>query len=290
MMEHPEAMEVRPVSEMVEHDPAVVARLLQTVNSAFYGLQRAVTTPERAVVLLGPMAVVGLVAGMGMQRLRPLMSGPAASCAGRLIGHSVATGYLTRHILEHTPGHVARSRFPKLVRSGAAFTAGLLHDLGKLILTYNFPEEAAGHYERRALADFIDGDDPLEMERLVFGCDHTEAGIFAALKLGFPDLLNDVVRLHHDDGALRGNGVSTETACVLRAVRAASLLARTFGFGIGSPVLKSDCTADPIWPLLAARDFPVIDDGVMLLDVLWEERDATARYVAAVTAPDLRLV
>ena len=126
LMHTPERMEVKPVTEMVERDPAVVARLLQTVNSAYYGLQRSISSTKRAVVMLGPVAVTGLVVGMNMLKLRSIVDGPAKDCFLRLIQHNIAVAHLTRVFTEQLPARPQRLTDS----SGDAFTAGLLRDAG----------------------------------------------------------------------------------------------------------------------------------------------------------------
>ncbi|MFW5972452.1 MAG: HDOD domain-containing protein, partial [Bacteroidota bacterium] len=92
-MRHPEHLEIAPVTAMVQRDPVVVARLLNIVNSAYYGLRHQITSADRAVVMLGPVAVAGIVVGMQMLKLRELIDGPAGACFNRLIRHSVATAF-----------------------------------------------------------------------------------------------------------------------------------------------------------------------------------------------------
>ena len=64
LIDEPEQLEVGPVTEMVQRDPSVVAKLLHIVNSAYYGLRRTINSVERTVVMLGPVAVTGIVVGM----------------------------------------------------------------------------------------------------------------------------------------------------------------------------------------------------------------------------------
>ncbi len=284
LLAHPEQMEVRPVTEMVERDPLVVARLLQKVNSAFYGLHRTVTSPERAVIMLGPVAVVGIVAGMSMLRLRPATQGATGACFARLVAHSLASAHLARHLVETAPYLGGRAAPP---RNGTAFTAGLLHDFGKLVLAYNFPEHAAALYQERALDALVTAADAREQERLVFGYDHTEAGAFAAMRLQFPDVLADVARLHHRPEALAGLGaVPPETARLLRAAAAASRAAGAMGHGASAAPGWDELAEDPLWAELVARDLPVLRSPEALLAHLREQTETVDQYVRAVVPPD----
>lgn len=283
MIDRIEEVEVRPVVRMVERDPILVAQLLRTVNSAYYGLQRAITSPERAVVLLGPVTVVGLVAGMSMLRLRPLVTTGTSEISGRIIGHSLATACFARRIVEQTPGHVAQRAFPVLTRSGAAYTAGLLHDLGKFILLYNYPDEAATLYREGGLGESVVTEDAREQERLLFGCDHTEAGLVAALHFQFPDALADVIRLHHAPEARRGEGVDPATACLLRATAAASAAASLADFGVvPGPAPDAEALLDD----LVRRDLPPGTSLHGFVDGLLAEAPAVEQYIGALTQLD----
>ncbi len=253
LMNEPDRMEVRPVTDLVQRDPAVVAQLLHMVNSAYYGLRRTVECAERAVVMLGPVGVVGIVVGMNMLKLRGLMEGPAARCSHRLIRHSIAVAYLTRHLLESSPdGH----RAPR--RGGIGFTAGLLHDFGKLILLHSFPEEAVGLYEKRTLADHLEAQNRRQFEQLLFGCDHTEAGEYAARKLGLSDTLTYVIRLHHRPDATTNDAA---TDGLVRAVACANLAASALGYAGTQRIAWEACGEDPAWALFApGREDVVLDD------------------------------
>lgn len=278
LVDHPEQIEVRTVTAMLERDPLVVARLLQTVNSAYYGLHRTVSSPERAVVMLGPVAVVGIIVGMSMLRLRSVLDGPAGSCFSQLIRHSVATAYLTSFLLDEAAEPDAPKVHP--ARRGAGFTAGLLHDFGKIILVYNFPAEAVALYEEQALNAHVSTDDFREMESLLFGSDHTEAGEFAALKLHFPEPLTRVIR-HHHAPERAGGGAAAEA--LVGAVAVANLAAHAMGHGFGSPTSWEDALADPAWSLYATRTPAFTIDT--LAEALEARQDDLDRYVQAFADP-----
>lgn len=273
LMHTPERMEVKPVTEMVERDPAVVARLLQTVNSAYYGLQRSISSTKRAVVMLGPVAVTGLVVGMNMLKLRSIVDGPAKGCFLRLIQHNIAAAHLARYLTEHVP-----ARPPRLTEgAGDAFTAGLLHDFGKIILVYNFAEEAVALYEDQSLETQVQDPDLCQMEQLLFGYDHTEAGEFAARKLNFPEMLIDVMRRHHDPAGLERPDALGR---LLRAVVAANEAAKAMGYAFIEPRSWDDALEHPVWAHLLEHDLPEIDDLAALRDALCAQQSALDTYVA----------
>jgi HD-like signal output (HDOD) protein len=280
LIHRPERLEVQPVTHMVERDPAVVARLLQTVNSAYYGLERPVSGTERAVVLLGPVAVTGLVVGMNMLKLRSIMEGPAAGCFIRLVRHHIAVADLAHYLHEDLP---SRSTAPDDDFTGDAFTCGLLHDFGKIILVYNCPEEAVALYEDGSIEQEVHEPDIQQLEQLLFGYDHTEAGEYAARKLNFPTPVVDIIAKHHDPEALDTDGPAGR---LLRAVTGANLAVKAMGHAFSKPIDWDACMDHPVWALMLERDFPEVDDRRHLRDVIRIEQDSLDAYVEHLTHAD----
>src|SRR5690606_36660664 len=140
-------------------------------------------------VMLGPVAVAGIVVGMNMLRLRMTLDGRGTDTFRRLTQPSVATAFITRQNLEWPPRERPLSHHRASARMGVSFTAGMLHDFGKIILVYNFPDEAVGFYDPRGLGDSVKDEDSRHLEQLLFGCDHCEAGEYVARKLNCPENL-----------------------------------------------------------------------------------------------------
>jgi HD-like signal output (HDOD) protein len=277
LVDRPDQLEVEPVTEMVQRDPIVVARLLHIVNSAYYGLRHSINSAERAVVMLGPVAVTGIVVGMNMMRLNSALTAEATQCFARLIRHSIATAFLTRHLLDGPPRtHLYPQQLKASSRLGVSFTAGLLHDFGKIILVYNYPNEAVEFYQKRSLELQISDQDALQLEQLLFGYDHTEAGEFVARKLGFPDLLTNVIRLHHSEGR-EGHD---EMHRVLLATCAANLASKALGFAFGSPLDWEDVSKDPVWDLLAQFDVRRHVSGATLTEEIAGLQEHLEYYVS----------
>lgn len=274
LIDQPEKLEVGPVTEMVQRDPIVVARLLQIVNSAYYGLRHAISSADRAVVMLGPVAVAGIVVGMNMLKLRSMLDGPAAQCFLRLIRHSVATAFLARHLLDQD---APRS----MARIGVGFTSGLLHDFGKIILVYNFPEEAVKFYDMQALDQQVTDEDERHLEQLLFGCDHTEAGEYVARKLSFPDTLTDVIRLHHEPDRPTDQ---TETDRVVRAVAVANLATKAMGYAFTKDLSWERCVEAPVWSAFAHTNSTRYADEVALLEDMQAQQEHLDQYVHELTS------
>jgi HD-like signal output (HDOD) protein len=271
----PDRIDIQSVTAMLERDPVVVARLLQTANSTFYGLHRTVSSADRAVVMLGPVSVVGIVVGMSMLRLRSALTGPAGPSFNRLIRHSVATGFLTRYLIEELPKHEGQAP-SALGRTGVSFTAGLLHDFGKIILVYNFQEQAVALYDQQGLSHLVKAKDFREMEGLVFGCDHTEAGEFAAHKLSFPDALTRVIRFHHQPERATGE---PDVRHLVHATTLADLAARSLGYAFTSPVKWDDGVESPEWAQYLPFAPPSVDTVEALQGLIRAQKEQLDLYV-----------
>lgn len=268
LIERPERMEIGPVTEMVQRDPIVVARLLHTVNSAYYGLRHTIGSADRAVVMLGPVAVAGIVLGMHMLKLRSILESPAGLSFQRLIRHSIATAFLTRHILEGTPRDATQRASTS--RIGLAFTAGLLHDFGKIILVYNFQKDSVDLYDRHVFDSKIASEDDRELEQLFLGCDHTEAGEFAARKLNFPDVLVNVIRHHHNPLDITGH---VEADRLIRATAAADLASKSMGYAFSRPEKVGDIARHAVWSRLIESDVSrFATPGDLVADLLGQQK------------------
>ena len=290
LIDRPEKLEVGPVTEMVERDPIVIARLLHIVNSAYYGLRHSVSSAERAVVMLGPVAVAGIVVGMNMLKLRMTLDGPATETFRRLTRHSVATAFITRHILEGPPRERGPLSRRASARMGVSFTAGMLHDFGKIILVYNFPDEAVGFYDPRGLGDSVKDEDPRHLEQLLFGCDHCEAGEFVARKLNFPEVLTRIIALHHDPDEPTGD---PESERLRRAVAVANCAAKAMGHAFSQPSDWDACLALPELYQTCRLDVAGSPSPERLLESIRSQQEHLDLYVAhmdSTTEPPVSLI
>lgn len=174
------------IARQIARDQALTARVLRVANSSFYGLANKVGTIGDAVVVLGFRAVRSMVLAIGING-----AFRSESCPG-----FDAQAYL-RHCL--LVGAVARKLAPASgYHAEIAFAAGLLHDVGELVLAANF----AGHYDE-VLAYRNQNDCFLVVaERAVLGIDHAEVGGLLADAWRFPTFLQEAIMAHHRPGTL----------------------------------------------------------------------------------------
>lgn len=162
------------VGAIIAQDVAMSAKVLQLVNSAFFGMRSKIESPEQAVSLLGLDVVKSLVL-----LVQTFSQAKATTVAGfsmeALWEHSLMVARCAQAIM--------RKAGPDKTAADDAFMAGLLHDIGKLILVTNMPETytqivATMHREKISM---------LEAERKVLDVTHGELGGYLMGIWGFPD-------------------------------------------------------------------------------------------------------
>ena len=201
------------VGTKIGSDIAMSAKVLQLVNSSFFGLPHHISSPRHAVSLLGINTLRPLVlsANAFSQFEDPKIPGFSLD---KLIVHSLAVATWARRIAD------AENASEQVVDQ--AFMAGMLHDIGKLILAVNLPRDYAQVLE---LAEA--GDLPIsKCEKVVFGTSHAEVGAHLLGLWGLPDSIVEAVAFHHQPAASASDEFSA-----LTAVYAANTLQNAFDFG-----------------------------------------------------------
>ncbi len=190
----------RAVSAIIARDPALCAKVLQLVNSAFYGLGRRISSTDEAVSYLGVSTVRSLAVALSAFAS---FEGSQEHLLEELHRHSMLTANLAAQLV----GRAAER--------DDAFLAGMLHDVGKLVLDLHDSSYLAG-VEREARET---GGEPVEVERSIRGCTHADVGAYLLALWGLPIEIVEAVALHHGP-------VEIEDALSLpNAVRIADLLA-----------------------------------------------------------------
>ena len=175
------------VGKIVSKDVGVSADLLKTVNSSFFGFTRNITKPEEAVALLGIDLIKGLVLSFNLMSVFK-QHGPASFSVKELWRHS------------HTVAGVARRLVKELKRSpkeaDEAYLAGLLHDIGKLILAQHLPSQLEEMLDQAK----AEGRPFHEAEYAGMGTSHAEIGAYLMGLWGFSESVVEAVSLHHRPG------------------------------------------------------------------------------------------
>lgn len=205
------------LNKIVSHDPALVARVLKVVNSAFYGLPGQVGSVERAIVMLGLSAVKNIAV--------------AASLGTMFRGTKLCDGFTARDLWTHCVAVACAARDlakqARLPIAEEAFLAGMIHDIGLLASLQMWPEKLklVCNEARASARPFC------TVEREAIGVDHQRLGQALCERWAFPRSCQFVAAHHHDLTP------PSEGARVLAAVVAvADVLAA--GAGQGFPLTR----------------------------------------------------
>lgn len=175
--------DMRDLAVEVQQDQVISGKVINLCNTALFSTRNKIDSVERALIVLGEKKLLQLVISASVAELFPDEARGYSLCKGGIFQHALGTALLAHELAVFT-GRIA----PDI-----AYTAGLLHDIGKIPLD-QYVASAAPFFYR--LAD--DGDKELcEMERDRFGVDHTEVGGLMGKGWALPENLIDVIRNHH---------------------------------------------------------------------------------------------
>nr|WP_267875840.1 HDOD domain-containing protein [Massilia sp. CCM 8734] len=180
-----EDIDITVLAKKVSHDQALTAKTLRLANSSLYGLQVRVTTIQQAITYLG------------FQTTRNLIT---ASALTGCFAEGRCAAFDHKAFWRHSIGSACCAKvLARKVRFNQdyAFTAGLLHDIGRLVLVSSYPDLYQQVMEYRAANDTYVQD----AELAVMGVDHVEAGVALAEHWNFSDTMKMAIAFHHDPGA-----------------------------------------------------------------------------------------
>lgn len=199
------------VGRIVARDVGMAAKVLQLVNSAFFGISRSIADPTEAVVYLGMDLVrdLSLAACVFSQFDTRAVGGFSLES---LRDHSLAVAAEARHIASSRPS--CRSEI------GHSFAAGLLHDIGKLVLASAWPDR----YRKVMRQIEKTGRHFCDTELEMLGTTHAEVGAYLLWLWNLPDPIVEAVALHHVPPDAAG-----DIPCPAKAVYTANLFVNSNG-------------------------------------------------------------
>lgn len=212
-----EDTEVRDVVGLIRADPAFSSELLRVANSPIYGLRSQVSSLHHAVVILGFDRLRSFAMTISMRNF--LRTAMRIDVLRRVWRHSLACALVAEDVAS-----LYWKNNDRTVRD-RAYTAGLLHDLGRLALLVKYPQEYANLLAVVSENPF----DMLETEHDLFDIDHCEAGGWLARSWTFPSEIADVAVGHHEP-------IDKSQNDILNLVRTAVLLTDWLGFDV-TPML-----------------------------------------------------
>jgi len=221
------------IAEIIRRDPSLTARLLRLVNSVYYGLTTPVNSIEEAVFYLGVREIRQLVVVTPVIEDFQRLTKQCDFAWREFWQHCIGTALLTREISSavQPPGDEAE------------YVAGLVHDIGKLVMAWAFPDHFA-EIHRQAVETKRD---LIEIETEILGMDHAELGALYLERHRLPEMMIKTARFHHQPEKADSH------QRVVASVQIADLLMRSEKIGCGGnyvEVTREQCMAASGWNLL----------------------------------------
>lgn len=200
------------ISQIIETDQAIAAKVLKVANSAYYGLSGMVSSIHQASVVLGYETLEQVIT----------MVSSTSLLGKQLRGYGLNAGVLWKHSLASALACklIAKKRAPTM--ESDAFSVGLIHDAGKLAL------DAYVAQKRAEIDKFMREQKPsfLEAERQILGFDHTEMAFELCQKWKLPESHAAAMRYHHSPELANGNQLA-------QIVHVANYIAEQAGYSGG---------------------------------------------------------
>lgn len=218
MLDDPET-DVKALAEVIQYDQVITANVLKICNASYFGLPRKVSSLNEALVIVGHNTLKDIIITSSSARFYKGAVGEGYKLdQGELWRHSVATGILAKHMVKHI----------REVDPGAAYTVGLLHDIGKRFLS----TFVADDFKQIMIKVVKDHCSFVEAEKELLGIDHAELGGLILEKWEFPEEMQLAVRQHHDPDALKKEPLTA-------LVSLSNALVISMGIGVGADGLAT---------------------------------------------------
>jgi len=197
------------LSELINTDPVLAAKVLKVANSAFFGFPKRISTLNLAIVILGFSSLKHLCLGVGIMNIWEGSESESGLNMNGFWSHSIATG-------------VAAKLLARKVRydiPGEAFVAGLIHDIGKLLLN-NLVEEYQDVLKESEKKEFSLS----AIEEKMLGVGHDQVGGWLIERWNLPPELVESIAAHHSSNGFHENQL-------FKIIRSADSLAHHAGIG-----------------------------------------------------------
>jgi putative nucleotidyltransferase with HDIG domain len=171
------------ISKLMTVDPAITAKVLKIANSAYYGLRKKVDTLRMALVVLGVNEVSNIILGISLFKVFDNKGDNQNFNHDKFWEHSAVTGHICRYLAKKLG----------IRMHGEEFTAGLLHDIGKIILDQYFHET----FNEALITANNSGEALIDAEQLIVGTNHCEIGSWLAAKWKIPAYISEAIMYHH---------------------------------------------------------------------------------------------
>jgi putative nucleotidyltransferase with HDIG domain len=218
----------------IEYDPGLTSNVLRLANSAYFGFAGAIDSVRQAIIRLGTRTIYHLVVASSVA---PMATRPVQ-------GYDLPSGGLWKHSVSVAVGMQELAKMLGTRLPGYAFSAGILHDVGKLVLGTYLEIDASPivslAYEQHLSFEVA--------ERRILGIDHAEVSAVLLDSWGLPSSIVDVSRWHHQPDHLLGDKL------VVDLIHVADNLSIMSGVGTGIDGLNYSPSSDVLERLGLTED------------------------------------
>jgi putative nucleotidyltransferase with HDIG domain len=239
------------VSRVLEQDQSMTARVLRLANSAFYGFPRRISSVTDATIYLGFKTLQSILMAASVSNLMNREMNGYALEEGILWRHSQSVAFASRLLAK-------KAKFPYV---DLAYTSGLLHDIGKIVLDSHLKgiyNDIVAEVEEKDLT-FI------EVEQALLGVDHAMVGARVAEQWNLPGELCEAIRLHHQPEQAE---INKTLVCL---VHLADVITLTMGIGLGVGGMRNHFSEEAM-EVLGLTAYDLEETMSQLADFLSDEQ------------------
>lgn len=239
------------IAREIIQDQVLAAKILKLCNSVFLGTKMRVDSVEKGLMRIGQKSLLPLALSVSVKNFLTNSNLGYSLCMGGLFNHSLVSAYISRKLAEIT------GKLP----TDLAYTAGLLHDIGKVVLD-QYMNNAYPLFYRKLQGD---NDNLEDIEKQILGASHTDVGNRLALLWDMPESIRQAILYHHCPGEAESNQDLTHLIYVANFISARFLVGQNLE-KMNSEYLESSFRTIDFDPSC----FPALLAGINFTDILSE--------------------
>ncbi len=221
---------MRHIAVVIEQDPSVTAKILKVANSPLWGYSGRVENVQRALVMLGLKQVSNIVIAISLYSTFAKLKPNPFFDRAKFWLHSVGTAQVARKFTSQIGLHF----------HGEEFVAGLLHDLGKMVL-----DQFWGDLFQEIIQEARETSQPIfSVEQKRLGCSHAEIGAYLLQNWNFPSSIVNVLAYHHTPQLSEGY------RDLVGVIHISEILCELWGVGFDEDLESSSPYDNPSWQFL----------------------------------------
>ena len=188
-----EGSNVTAIAAEIKRDQVLSANVLRLCNSSYLSLPRQIASIDQAIVYLGSKILIQMIITAQTEKIFQGTEHGYSLSRGGMYHHSLATARLSEKLAKAHGG----------IAPDVAYTAGLLHDIGKVVLDQHIADIQPLFY--RTIYDQDPHTDSSVLERDMFGIDHCQTGLILTERWNLPNIIKDAILFHHSPGSAEDN-------------------------------------------------------------------------------------